>query len=105
MLGWAITVMGSELPANMEEEREYLRCRWSGIHGLGMKHSLRAAELLEVSHLRRSPLIGAGSLATERSSKRHWWPVISKVLLPSRMQLTRRFQDVSRDLGWELVLI
>jgi len=49
MLGWAITVMGSELPANMEEEREYLRCRWSGIHGLGMKHSLRAAELLEVS--------------------------------------------------------
>ena len=41
--------MGSELPASMEEEREYIRCRWTGIHGLGLKHSYKAAELLEVS--------------------------------------------------------
>jgi hypothetical protein len=105
MLGWAITVMGSELPASMEEEREYLRCRWSGIHGLGMKHSLRAAELLEVRYRRPSALIGTGGLATKGSSKRYWWPVISKVFPSSRIQLTYRFQDVSRDLGWELVLI
>ena len=40
--------MGCELPSTMEEEREYLRCRWGGIHGLGLRHSLKAAELLEV---------------------------------------------------------
>jgi hypothetical protein len=48
ILGWSLTVMGSELPASMEEEREYIRCRWGGIHGLGLKHSFKAAELLEV---------------------------------------------------------
>ena len=48
ILGWSLTVMGSELPSTMEEEREYIRCRWAGIHGLGLKHSFKAAELLEV---------------------------------------------------------
>ena len=47
VLGWSVTVMGCELSSTMEEEREYLRCRWGGIHGLGLKHSLKAAELLE----------------------------------------------------------
>lgn len=51
ILGWSLTVMGSELPSTMEEEREYLRCRWGGIHGLGLKHSHKAAELLEVTPL------------------------------------------------------
>lgn len=41
--------MGCELPSTMEEEREYIRCRWGGIHGLGLKHSFKAAELLEVT--------------------------------------------------------
>jgi hypothetical protein len=45
--------MGCELPATMEEEREYIRCRWGGIHGLGLKHSFKAAELLEVILLLR----------------------------------------------------
>jgi hypothetical protein len=48
ILGWSLTVMGCEIPSTMEEEREYLRCRWGGIHGLGMRHSFKAAELLEV---------------------------------------------------------
>jgi hypothetical protein len=48
MLGWTLTVMGSELPSSMEEEREYIRCRWGGLHGLGLNHSYKAAELLEV---------------------------------------------------------
>jgi hypothetical protein len=48
MLGWSLTVMGSELPSSMEEDREYIRCRWASIHGLGIKHSYKAAELLEV---------------------------------------------------------
>ena len=50
ILGWSLTVMGSELGASEEEDREYLRCRWGGIHGLGLKHSYNAAELLE-AHL------------------------------------------------------
>jgi hypothetical protein len=45
--------MGSEIPASMEEEREYIRCRWTGIHGLGLKHSFKAAELLEEIWRRR----------------------------------------------------
>ena len=49
-------MMGSELPSSMEEEREYLRCRWGGIHGLGLKHSYKAAELLEVFPSRSSPV-------------------------------------------------
>jgi hypothetical protein len=53
ILGWSLTVMGCELPSTMEEEREYIRCRWGGIHGLGLKHSYRAAELLEVCTIHR----------------------------------------------------
>ena len=48
ILGWSLIVMGCELPSTMEEEREYVRCRWAGLHGLGIKHSFNAAELLEV---------------------------------------------------------
>lgn len=48
MLGWCLTVMASELSSSMEEEREYIRCRWAGLHGLGLKHSYKAAELVEV---------------------------------------------------------
>lgn len=48
ILGWSLTVMGCEIPSTMEEEREYVRCRWGGIHGLGLNHSFKAAELLEV---------------------------------------------------------
>jgi hypothetical protein len=58
ILGWSLTVMGSELPASMEEEREYIRCRWGGIHGLGLKHSFKAAELLEVCSLHYICLLG-----------------------------------------------
>jgi hypothetical protein len=58
--------MGSELPSTMEEEREYVRCRWRGIHGLGLKHSFKAAELLEVRNPSSMILMASGSLATER---------------------------------------
>ena len=104
MLGWAITVMGCELPSSMEEEREYLRCRWTGLHGLGLKHSFRAAELLEVS----SPIIwvngtrkcGDGRIGQKKLGGPHIQGPQSSLI-----GLTSRFQDVSRDLGWELVLI
>ena len=95
--------MGCELPSTMEEEREYLRCRWGGIHGLGLQHSLKAAELLEVLPS-PSTLMILGSLATERSSEGNGWAIISKVHSPPD-HANFRFQDVSRDLGWELVLI
>ena len=95
--------MGCELSSAMEEEREYLRCRWGGIHGLGLQHSLRAAELLEVRSL-LTVLIVQGSLATKRWSKGNWRAIISKVQ-SSLHGINFRFQDVSRDLGWELVLI
>jgi hypothetical protein len=58
ILGWSLVVMGCELPATMEEEREYIRCRWGGIHGLGLKHSFKAAELLEVTLPLRWALMG-----------------------------------------------
>jgi len=104
MLGWAITVMGSELPSSMEEEREYLRCRWSGLHGLGLKHSLRAAELLEVAF----PIVwvnwtrksGDGKIGQKKPGGHCIQGPQSSLI-----GLTSRFQDVSRDLGWELVLI
>jgi len=81
ILGWSITVMGCEVPKEKEEEREYLRCRWNGIHGLGLKHSYKGAELLEEVWRRRDRADETGGPP---------YP---------------RFQDVSRDLGWQLVLI
>src|SRR5271154_3978730 len=104
ILGWSLVVMGCELPATMEEEREYVRCRWGGIHGLGLKHSFKAAELLEVTSLPLTLLMWLGSLATERSGKGNWGALISKVY-PSQLCTHCRWQDVSRDFGWELVLI
>ena len=68
--------MGSELPATMEEEREYLRCRWGGIHGLGLKHSLKAAELLEVTPLPPPP------------SPTPLYPTLTQPFLPWNMKLT-----------------
>jgi len=58
--------MGSELPASIEEEREYIRCRWTGIHGLGLKHSFKAAELLEEVWRRKDRATVTGQLIYPR---------------------------------------
>ena len=77
ILGWALVVMGSELPSSMEEEREYLRCRWAGIHGLGLKHSLKAADLQEVNPSPQQAALISGSLETEGSGDGDWGAGIS----------------------------
>lgn len=83
--------MGSELPSSKEEEREYLRCRWAGIHGLGLKHSLKAAELLEEVWKRKDRAVETGG------------PLYPRYILGGGAD--GRWQDVMRDNGWELVLI
>jgi hypothetical protein len=73
-----LSVLRSEVPTAMEEEREYIRCRWAGIHGLRLKHSLKAAELFG-SMACSDNVNKTGSLATERQSEGYGRTIISKV--------------------------
>src|SRR5271170_6067054 len=72
ILGWSLTVMGCEFPSTMEEEREYIRCRWGGIHGLGLRHSFKAQELLEVRHLTNKFMLICRKLGDGKIGRRKW---------------------------------